>query len=108
MLTTFQLRGATLEDWAPFCKRPPLSPKSYDKVMSGLRRWRRESEPAEEERRALENWVRLRFQLAASDPMLAIIGAVGRLTDAGMTQDDATDTVLRILHEKVTDEPASG
>jgi hypothetical protein len=41
----------------------------------------------------------LRFQLAASDPMIAIIGAVGRLTDAGMGVDDAADTVLRILHE---------
>jgi hypothetical protein len=31
--------------------------------------------------------------------MIAIIGAVGRLTDAGMTADDATDTVLRIMRE---------
>jgi hypothetical protein len=44
--------------------------------------------------------VRLRFQLAASDPMIAIIGAVGRLTHAGMSADDATNTVLRILHEE--------
>jgi len=43
--------------------------------------------------------VRLRFQLAASDPMIAIIGAVGRLTDAGMSVDDTTATVLRIVHE---------
>jgi len=57
----------------------------------------------DEERRALEDWVRLRFRLAASDPMIAIIGAVGRLTDAGMTMDDAADTVLRILHEEVAD-----
>ena len=42
---------------------------------------------------------RLRFQLAASDPMSAIIGAVGRLTDAGMGVDDAMDTVLRIMRE---------
>jgi hypothetical protein len=27
--------------------------------------------------------------------MIVIIGAVGRLTDAGMTADDTTDTVLR-------------
>jgi len=67
--------------------------------MSWLRRWRRARGPGDEERRALENWVRLRFQLAASDPMTAIIGAIGRLTDTGMTADDATDTVLRILHE---------
>jgi hypothetical protein len=32
--------------------------------------------------------------------MIAIIGAVRRLTDAGMTADDATDTVLRILEEE--------
>jgi hypothetical protein len=31
--------------------------------------------------------------------MIAIIGAVGRLTDAGIRVDDAADTVLRILHE---------
>jgi hypothetical protein len=31
--------------------------------------------------------------------MIAIIGAFGRLTDARMTADDATETVLRILHE---------
>jgi len=67
--------------------------------MSWLRRWRRANGPGDEERRELEDWVRLRFHLAASDPMIAIIGAVGRLTDAGMGVDDATDTVLRILHE---------
>jgi hypothetical protein len=32
--------------------------------------------------------------------MIAIIGAVGRLTDAGMTADDARDTVLRVLREE--------
>ena len=47
--------------------------------------------------------MRLRFQLAASDPMIAIIGAVGRLTDAGMSVNEATDTVLRILHESEAD-----
>ncbi len=67
--------------------------------MSWLRRWRRASGPGEEERRALEAWVRVRFQLASSDPVTAIIGAVGRLTDAGMDGDDAIDTVLRILRE---------
>jgi hypothetical protein len=35
--------------------------------------------------------------------MVAIIGAVGRLTDVGLDFDDATDTVLRILHDDVTD-----
>jgi hypothetical protein len=58
--------------------------------------------------RALEDWVQLRFQLAASDPMIAIIGAVGHLTDAGMTTDEAMDTVLRILHEEVADGSAPG
>jgi hypothetical protein len=53
--------------------------------------------------RALEDWVRLRFQLAASDPMIAIIGAVGRLSDAGMSVGDATDTVVRIMREEVVD-----
>ena len=57
----------------------------------------------EEDRPALEDWVRLRFRLAASDPMIAIIGAVRRLTDAGMTADDAAETVLRILREEVAD-----
>jgi hypothetical protein len=33
--------------------------------------------------------------------MIAIIGAVGRLTDAGMTVDDAMDTVLRIMRESL-------
>jgi hypothetical protein len=32
--------------------------------------------------------------------MIAIIGAVGRLTHAGMSATDATDAVLRILHEE--------
>jgi len=31
--------------------------------------------------------------------MIAIIGAVGRLTEAGMTTDEAMDTVLRIMRE---------
>jgi hypothetical protein len=71
--------------------------------MSWLGRWGRASGPSNDELHALEDWVRLRFQLAASDPMIAIIGAVGRLTDAGMTTDEAMDTVLRILHEKITE-----
>ena len=71
--------------------------------MSWLRRWGRASGPSNGERRALEDWVRLRFQLAASDPMIAIIGACGRLIDAGMTVDDALNTVLRILRETAAD-----
>jgi len=35
--------------------------------------------------------------------MIAIIGAVGRLTNAGMDEDDATETVLRILRESEPD-----
>jgi hypothetical protein len=31
--------------------------------------------------------------------MIVIIGAVARLTDAGMTEQGATDIVLRILNE---------
>jgi hypothetical protein len=31
--------------------------------------------------------------------MTAIIGAFGRLTDAGMDEDAATETVLRIMRE---------
>jgi hypothetical protein len=64
-----------------------------------LRLWRRAGVPADAERRALEDWVCLRFQLAAPDPMIAIIGAMGRLADTGMTTDEAIDTVLRIVRE---------
>jgi hypothetical protein len=67
--------------------------------MLWLRRWRRATGAGDEERRALEDWVRLRFQLPSSDPMIAIIGAFGRLVDAGMSVDDATETVLRIMRE---------
>jgi hypothetical protein len=67
--------------------------------MSWLRQWRRTSSPGDEQRRPLEDWVRLRFHLAASDPMIAVIGAVGRLTDAGIDEDDALETVLRIMRE---------
>jgi hypothetical protein len=64
--------------------------------------WPRRRPPnglTDEERETLEAWVRLRFQLASSDPMTAIIGAFGRLTDAGMTETEATETVLRIMRE---------
>ncbi len=67
--------------------------------MPWPRRWRQPSGPSVEQRRALEDWVRLRFHLAASDPMITIIGAFGRLTDTGMDEQDATETVLRILQE---------
>jgi hypothetical protein len=71
--------------------------------MSWLRRWRRSISPNDAERQALEAWVRLRFQLASSDPMMAIIGGFGRLTDAGMGVDDATSTLLRIMRESESD-----
>jgi hypothetical protein len=35
--------------------------------------------------------------------MIAIIGALGRLTDAGMTEDAAKEIVLRILRESESD-----
>jgi len=68
--------------------------------MPWLRRWRRVIRPGDDERLALETWVRLRFVLASSDPMIAIIGACGRLTAAGMDTNDALDTALLILHER--------
>ena len=71
--------------------------------MFWIPRWRRPSRLSDDERRALEDWVRLRFQLASSDPMIAIIGAFGRLIDAGMSDDDATETVLRIRRESEPD-----
>ena len=72
-------------------------------VCSWLREWRRSSDPTDEELQKLEAWVRLRFQLASSDSMTAIIGAFSRMTDAGMTEEDATKTVLRIMHESEPD-----
>jgi hypothetical protein len=71
-----------------------------DDFTTSLRRWRGLNA---EERRRLEDWARLRLRLLSADPMIAIIGAVARLTDAGMSVNDATDTVLRILHEEVAD-----
>jgi len=70
--------------------------------MEGVLLWLRRGQPRvpdSQHRAQLEEWVRLRFQLAGSDPMTAIIGAVARLTDAGITANDALDTVLRIMHE---------
>jgi hypothetical protein len=73
--------------------------------MSWLKkRWHRAKGPGDEERETLEAWVRLRFQLAAaSDPMTAIIGAFGRLANAGMDEDDARETVLRVMRESEQD-----
>jgi hypothetical protein len=61
-----------------------------------------------EERQRLEHWVRLRLRLLSADPMIAIIGAVGRLTEAGMTVGDATDMVLGILREEAAGTSAPG
>jgi hypothetical protein len=67
--------------------------------MSWLAAWRRSKVLSAKAQRDLETWVRLPLRLAASDPMVAIIGAVARLIDAGMGVDDATDTVLRLVRE---------
>ena len=67
--------------------------------MWWIRRRSRPTSFREAEQQIVENWVRLRFQLAGSDAMLAIIGAVSRLTEAGMDRDDAIQSVLRILKE---------
>jgi hypothetical protein len=50
----------------------------------------------------------VRLHLLSADPMVTIIGAVGRLTEAGMTVGDATDIVLRIVREESADASASG
>jgi hypothetical protein len=68
--------------------------------------WRRSVDV--ERRRALEEWVRLRLRFLSADPMVAIIGAVGRLTEAGMTVGDATDMVLGIVREDATGRSAPG
>jgi hypothetical protein len=61
--------------------------------------WRKPALP-EEQRQALERWVRLHFQLLDADPMVAIIGAVGRLTDEGMEHEAAIEAVLKILRQE--------
>ena len=69
-------------------------------MFDRLRRWLAGSPPLPEaERLRLEAWVRLRFQLASSDPTAQIIAAAGRLIDAGIDPDDAVKTVLRIADE---------
>ena len=61
--------------------------------------WRRPPLP-EPRRQALEQWASVRLQILHEDPVGAIIGAVGRLTDAGMEPEAAVDTVLRLLQGK--------
>jgi hypothetical protein len=63
-----------------------------------IRFWRKPALP-DEQRQALEHWVRLRVQIFDADPMVAIIGAVARLTDEGMERAAAMELVLGILRE---------
>jgi hypothetical protein len=73
----------SLEGWAPRMR---------------MRFWRRPPLPAEK-RHALELWIRRRFLVLEHDPMVAIIGAVARLTDEGMDQAAAIQLVVEILGE---------
>jgi hypothetical protein len=63
-----------------------------------IRFWRKPLLP-DDQRQALERWVRLRILLLEDDPMVAIIGAVARLTDEGMEQADAIELVVAMLRE---------
>lgn len=63
-----------------------------------IRFWRRPPLP-EACRQALEQWARVRLQMLHEDPMVAIIGAVGRLTNEGMEPGAAIDTVVRLLQQ---------
>ena len=63
-----------------------------------MRFWRRLPLSAEK-RHALEQWIQLRFLVLEHDPMVAIIGAVARLTDEGMDQAAAIQLVVEILGE---------
>ena len=65
-------------------------------MFDRLRRWLAGSPPLPEaERLRLEAWVRLRFQLASSDPTAQIIAAAGRLIDAGIEPDGGIDPAWR-------------
>jgi hypothetical protein len=61
-----------------------------------MRFWRRPPLLAEK-RHELELWIRRRFLVLEHDPMVAIIGAVARLTDEGMDQAAAIQLVVEIL-----------
>ena len=63
-----------------------------------IRFWRKPPVP-DAQRQALARWVWLRFLFLEDDPMVAIIGAVARLTDEGMEQADAIELVVGILRE---------
>lgn len=73
--------------------------RKFLKTVRRLRLWRRSRIP-DEERRALERWVRWRFRMTDADPPAAFKGAVARLIMAGMRRDDALETALRILAEE--------
>lgn len=64
-----------------------------------MRFWRKPA-LSDEQRQALERWVRLRFQMLDADPMAVIIGAVARLTDEGMEHEAAIETILTILRQQ--------
>jgi len=64
-----------------------------------MRFWRRPPLP-EARRQALEQWARVRVQILHEDPMVAISGAVGRLTDEGMEPGAAIDTAVRLLQHE--------
>jgi hypothetical protein len=73
--------------------------RKFLKAVKRLRLWRR-SQLAEDERRALERWVRWRFRMTDSDPPAVFRAAVARLIMAGMKRDEALKTALRILAEE--------
>jgi hypothetical protein len=62
-------------------------------------RFRRRPPIPDDQQHALARWVRLRFLLLEDDPMVALIGAVTRLTDEGMDQAAAIELVVGILRE---------
>jgi hypothetical protein len=53
-----------------------------------------------EQRRGLEDLVRLRFRLGPPDPVLVTILATSQLVDAGMGRTEAIDVAVRILTEE--------
>jgi hypothetical protein len=68
-------------------------------MWNWLKFWKKPALP-EEERRALEAWVRLKLRMIDSDPMETIRRAVARLTSGGMDRSTAIETVARIMREE--------
>ena len=68
-------------------------------MLTWLKFWKRPPLP-EEERRALEAWVRLKLRMTDSDPMESVRRAVARLTSGGMDRGTAIETVARIMSEE--------